>query len=108
MARYVAKNLVASDLADECLVQLAYCIGQIDPVSVMINTFGTGRRPDSEMTALVRKVFPLSPKGMIDHLRLRRPIFLKTAAYGHFGRDDSDFSWEAVDAIDELRAKAAA
>jgi S-adenosylmethionine synthetase len=108
MARYVAKNLVASNLADECLVQLAYCIGQIDPVSVMINTFGTGRRPDSELASLVRKVFPLSPKGMIDHLRLRRPIFLKTAAYGHFGRDDCDFSWEAVDAIDELRAKAAA
>jgi S-adenosylmethionine synthetase len=107
MARYVAKNLVASELADECLVQLAYCIGQVDPVSVMINTYGTGRRPDTELASLVRKVFPLSPKGMISHLRLRRPIFRKSATYGHFGRDDIDFTWERIDAIDELRAKAA-
>jgi S-adenosylmethionine synthetase len=107
MARYVAKNLVAAELADECLVQLAYCIGQVDPVSVMINTYGTGRRPDTELALLVRKVFPLSPRGMISHLRLRRPIFRKSAAYGHFGRDDIDFTWERIDAIDELRAKAA-
>ena len=107
MARYIAKNLVASELADECLVQLAYCIGLVDPVSVMINTYGTGRRPDTELASLVRKVFPLSPKGMINHLRLRRPIFRKSATYGHFGRDDIDFTWERVDAIDELRAKAA-
>ena len=107
MARYVAKNLVASELADECLVQLAYCIGLVDPVAVMINTYGTGRRSDPELASLVRKVFPLSPKGMIDHLRLKRPIFRKSATYGHFGRDDIDFTWECVDAIDELRAKAA-
>ena len=107
MARYVAKNLVASELADECLVQLAYCIGLVDPVAVMINTYGTGRRSDPELASLVRKVFPLSPKGMIDHLRLKRPIFRKTATYGHFGRDDIDFTWECVDAIDELRAKVA-
>lgn len=107
MARYVAKNLVASVLADECLVQLAYCIGRVDPVSVMINTYGTGKRSDTELGSLVRKVFPLSPKGMIDHLRLRRPIFRKSAAYGHFGRADIDFTWERVDAIDELSAKSA-
>jgi S-adenosylmethionine synthetase len=107
MTRYIAKNIVGSDLADECLVQLAYCIGHVDPVSVMINTYGTGRRSDTELASLVRKVFPLSPKGMIDHLRLRRPIFRKSAAYGHFGRDDIDFSWERVDASDELQAKAA-
>jgi S-adenosylmethionine synthetase len=86
---------------------LAYCIGLVDPVSVMINTYGTGRRSDPELASLVRKVFPLSPKGMIDHLRLKRPIFRKTATYGHFGRDDIDFTWECVDAIDELRAKVA-
>jgi S-adenosylmethionine synthetase len=107
MTRYIAKNIVGSDLADECLIQLAYCIGHVDPVSVMINTYGTGRRSDTELASLVRKVFPLSPKGMIDHLRLRRPIFRKSAAYGHFGRDDIDFSWERVDASDELQAKAA-
>ena len=101
MARYVAKNIVAAELADECLVQLAYCIGLVDPVSVMVNTYGTGRHADGELASLVRKVFPLSPKGMIDHLQLRRPIFRKS-----FGREDVDFTWERADAIDELRAKA--
>jgi len=105
MARYIAKNMVAADLADECLVQLAYCIGLVDPVSVMVNTYGTGKRADGELASLVRKVFPLSPKGMIDHLQLRRPIFRKSSTYGHFGREDVDFTWEHVDAIDELRAK---
>ena len=90
MARYVAKNIVAAELADECLVQLAYCIGLVDPVSVLVNTYGTGkRRDDPELALLVRKVFPLSPKGMIDLLRLKRPIFRKTATYGHFGREIS-------------------
>jgi S-adenosylmethionine synthetase len=107
MARYVAKNVVAAGLADECLVQLAYCIGLVDPVSVLVDTYGTGKRSDAELASLVRKVFPLSPKGMIDHLHLRRPIFRKSAVYGHFGREDIDFTWENVDAIDELRAKAA-
>ena len=107
MARYVAKNIVAAELAEECLVQLAYCIGLVDPVSVMVNTYGTGKRPDMELASLVRKVFPLSPKGMIDHLQLRRPIFRRTATYGHFGREDADFTWERIDAINELRAKAA-
>lgn len=104
MARYIAKNIVAARLADECLVQLGYCIGLVDPVSVMVNTYGTGMLSEKAMPALVRKVFPLSPKGMIDHLKLREPIYLKTAAYGHFGRPE--FTWERRDAIDELLAKA--
>jgi S-adenosylmethionine synthetase len=74
----------------------------------MVNTYGSGKCADTDLASLVRKVFPLSPRGMIDHLQLRRPIFRKTAAYGHFGRDDPDFTWERVDAVDELRAKAAA
>jgi S-adenosylmethionine synthetase len=85
----------------------AYCIGLFDPVSVMVNTYGTGKLPDSELASLLRKVFPFSPRGMIDHFQLRRPIFRKSAAYGHFGREDMDFTWERVDAVDELRAKAA-
>ena len=103
MARYVAKNLVAADLTDECLVQLGYCIGVADPVSVMVNSYGTGKISDEALATLVRKVFPLSPAGMIDHLKLRTPIYAKTAAYGHFGRPE--FAWERVDAGDEIRAK---
>jgi S-adenosylmethionine synthetase len=106
MARYVAKNIVAAGLADECLLQLSYCIGLTDPISVMVNTEGTGRLSDSALAELVRKVFPLSPRGMIDLLDLRRPIYGKTAVYGHFGRENVEFPWERVDAIDELRAKA--
>ena len=104
MTRYVAKNLVAARLADECLVQVGYCIGLSDPVSVMVNTYGTGRIADEALATLVRKVFPLSPKGMIDHLKLREPIYLKTAAYGHFGR--REFPWERVDATEQLLASA--
>jgi S-adenosylmethionine synthetase len=104
MARYVAKNMIAAGLAEECLVQLGYCIGLVDPVSVMVNTYGTGTISDTALSALVRQVFPLSPKGMIDHLNLRRPVYRATAAYGHFGRPE--FSWERVDATDELQAKA--
>ena len=104
MARYVAKNIVASGLADECLVQLAYCIGLVDPVSVMVNTYGTGKLPDETLSKVVRQVFPLSPAGIIDHLKLRQPIYSKTAAYGHFGRNE--FTWEQVDATDELQASA--
>ena len=104
MARHIAKNIVAAGLAEECLVQLGYCIGLVDPVSVMVNSFGTSKIREDALPTLVRKVFPLSPKGMIDHLKLRRPIYLNTAAYGHFGR--SEFSWEQVDMIDELLAKA--
>ncbi len=104
MARYVAKNLVGAHLAEECLVQLGYCIGLVDPVSVMVNAYGTGKLPETVLSNLVRRVFPLSPAGMIDHLKLRRPIYLKTAAYGHFGRPE--FPWEQLDAADELLAKA--
>jgi S-adenosylmethionine synthetase len=103
MARYVAKNIVAARLAEECLVQLAYCIGLVDPVSVMVHTYGTGTLSDSALSNVVRKVFPLSPRGIIDHLKLRRPVYLKTAAYGHFGR--KEFAWEHVDAVEELLAK---
>jgi S-adenosylmethionine synthetase len=104
MGRYITKNLVAAGLASECQLQLAYCIGQVDPVSVMVNTFGTGKFPDDKLATLVRKVFPLSPKGMIDHLELRKPMFRKTACYGHFGRPG--FSWERLDAAEELQAAA--
>ncbi len=102
MARYIAKNLVAAGLLDECLVQLSYCIGLIDPVSVMVHSFGTGKISEGKLSSLVRRVFPLSPKGIIDHLRLRNPIYSKTACYGHFGRPE--FSWEQLDAVDEILA----
>ena len=97
MARYIAKNIVAAGLADRCEVQLAYAIGVAEPVSVLIETFGTGKLNGHELTALVRKNFPLTPKGIIEHLQLRRPIYQKTAAYGHFGRTDPDFTWELTD-----------
>jgi S-adenosylmethionine synthetase len=104
MARYVAKNIVAAGLADECLVQLGYCIGLVDPVSVMTNTYGTGKLSDEALSKLVRQVFPLSPGGIIDHLKLRQPVYYRTAAYGHFGR--KGFAWERVDATKELLARA--
>jgi S-adenosylmethionine synthetase len=104
MARYVAKNVVAAGLAEECLVQLGYCIGLVDPVSVMTNTYGTGKLPDDALAKLVRQIFPLSPHGIIEHLKLRRPVYCPTAAYGHFGR--KEFAWERVDATAELKAKA--
>jgi S-adenosylmethionine synthetase len=103
MARYIAKNLVAAGLASRCEVQLAYAIGVAEPVSVMVNAFGTGSVPEEKMTALIRKHFPLTPKAIIDHLRLRRPIYRKTAAFGHFGRTEESFSWEATDKVEELR-----
>ncbi len=105
MARYIAKNIVAAGLAEECLVQLAYCIGLTEPVSIMVNTYGTGKISDQKLVKLIKKVFPLSPKGIIEHLKLLRPIYLKTAVYGHFGRDDEDFSWEKIDAVDEILSK---
>jgi S-adenosylmethionine synthetase len=108
MARYVAKNIVASGLASRCEVQLAYAIGVAEPVSVMVNTFGTGKIAEEELVDLVRAVFPLTPKGMIDHLRLRRPIYRLTAAFGHFGRTEDSFSWEATDKAEALRGKARA
>jgi S-adenosylmethionine synthetase len=106
MARYIAKNLVAAGLADKAEVQLAYAIGVADPVSVMVNTFGTGTIPEAQMTDLIREHFPLTPKGIIQHLNLRRPIYKKTAAFGHFGRNESSFSWEATDKAAALKAAA--
>jgi S-adenosylmethionine synthetase len=107
MARYIAKNLVAAGLASRCEVQLAYAIGVAEPVSVMVNSFGTGIIPEPRMTEIIRALFPLTPKGIIDHLKLRRPIYRKTAAYGHFGRTEESFSWESTDKADELRQEAA-
>ena len=101
-ARHIAKNIVASGLADECTVQLAYAIGVAEPVSVMIETNGTGQVPDTRLTQLVRKLFPLTPRGIIDYLKLLRPIYLKTAAYGHFGRNEAEFTWEKTNRASEL------
>jgi S-adenosylmethionine synthetase len=103
MARHVAKNIVAAGLASQCTVQLAYAIGVADPVSVMVDTHGTGRVPEEELTRLARKVFPLTPKGIIDYLKLRRPFYQKTASYGHFGRNDKDFLWERTNKAAELK-----
>jgi S-adenosylmethionine synthetase len=107
MARYIAKNLVASGLATRCEVQLAYAIGVAEPVSVMVNTFGTGTVPEEKLTELVRANFPLTPKGIIDHLQLRRPIYHATAAFGHFGRTGPGFSWEVTDKAETLKTAAA-
>ncbi len=101
MARYIAKNIVAADLADKCEVQLAYAIGYPKPVSVHVTTFGTGKKLDEEIESLIKKVFDMTPAGIIKHLDLKRPIYQKTATYGHFGREE--FPWEQVDKVDELR-----
>ncbi len=102
MARYIAKNLVAAGIADEMEVQLAYVIGEPEPVSIMVNTFGTGRVSDTEILRLIREFFPLTPRGIIEHLNLRRPIYRKTAAYGHFGREEPEFTWEKTDLAADL------
>jgi S-adenosylmethionine synthetase len=107
MARYVAKNIVAAELADRCEVQLAYAIGVAEPVSVLVDTFGTGKIDEDKLEALVRANFLLTPKGIIESLDLRRPIFKATAAYGHFGRDGKNFTWEATDKVAALKAGAA-
>jgi S-adenosylmethionine synthetase len=106
MARYIAKNIVAAKLADRCEVQLAYAIGVADPVSVLVETFGTGKVDSATMSELVRAHFKLTPKGIIESLNLRRPIYCKTAAYGHFGRNDPDFTWEATDKAAKLASAA--
>ncbi len=103
MARHVAKNLVAAGLAERLLVQLAYAIGVADPVSVHVDTFGTGTVDGARLESLIREHFPLTPKGIIEHLDLRRPIFQQTAAYGHFGRTGDGFTWEQLDHVDALR-----
>ena len=106
MARYIAKNIVAAGLADQCEVQIAYAIGVSRPVSVMVNTYGTGKVPDEKITELVRKHFDMRPRAIIEHLKLLRPIYRKTAVYGHFGREDPDFTWEKTDKADLLRKEA--
>jgi S-adenosylmethionine synthetase len=103
MARYIAKNIVAAGLATCCEVQLAYAIGVAEPVSVLVNTFGTGVIAEDKITELVRANFKLTPKAIIETLNLRRPIYRQTAAFGHFGRTEKDFTWEATDKAAELR-----
>jgi S-adenosylmethionine synthetase len=106
VARYIAKNIVAAGLAERCEVQLAYAIGIAEPVSVLVETFGTAKVDTAIIPDLVRSHFKLTPKGIIDSLKLRRPIYCKTAAYGHFGRNDPDFTWEATDKAAQLASDA--
>jgi S-adenosylmethionine synthetase len=108
MARYIAKNIVAAGLADRCEVQLAYAIGVAEPISVLVDTKGTSKVDEDKLSALVREHFQLTPRGIIDSLNLRRPIFRKTAAYGHFGRTEPEFTWERTDKADALRRAAGA
>ncbi|MFQ5828199.1 MAG: methionine adenosyltransferase [Candidatus Methylomirabilia bacterium] len=103
MVRHIAKNIVAAGLADRCMVQVAYAIGVADPVSVMIDTFGTGKVPTAKLQEMVRKHFDLTPAGIIKYLNLRRPIYRKTAAFGHFGRSEPEFTWERTDRVKDLR-----
>lgn len=105
-ARYVAKNIVAAGLASRCLVQVAYAIGVAEPVALMVQTFGTGKIAECRIEELVRQHFDLRPKGIIQSLNLLRPIYTKTAAYGHFGRDEPEFTWEALDKVELLRTEA--
>ena len=102
-ARWIAKNVVAAGLAKKCEIQLAYAIGVANPVSVLVDTFGTATVDEAKIQNAIKKTFDLTPGGIIKRLELRRPIFSKTAAYGHFGREDADFTWEKTDMIDELK-----
>ena len=102
-ARYVAKNIVAAGLADRCEIQLSYAIGVAEPTSINVDTFGTGKLPDDKIVEIVRENFDLRPAGIIKMLDLRRPIYRQTAAYGHFGRNDLNLPWEAVDRADALK-----
>jgi S-adenosylmethionine synthetase len=106
MARYVAKNIVAAGLARKCEVQIAYAIGVAEPVSIMINTFGTGKIPSNEIARMVREEFDMRPAAIIETLDLLRPIYRKTASYGHFGRELPEFTWERTDRVDSLRGRA--
>ena len=108
MARYVAKNIVAAGLAKACEVQLAYAIGVAEPVSVLVHTFGTGTVATAKLEQAVREVFPLTPRGIIDHLDLLRPIYFETARHGHFGRELPAFTWERTDQADAIRAQTGA
>jgi S-adenosylmethionine synthetase len=104
MARYVAKNIVAASLARRCEIQVAYAIGVAEPVSVRVDTFGTGAIGDREIEHLVRNRFDFRPKAMIETLKLRRPVYRATAAYGHFGRDEEGFTWEMTNCVADLKA----
>ncbi|KAF0144748.1 MAG: S-adenosylmethionine synthetase [Nitrospirae bacterium] len=106
ISRYIAKNIVASGIADRAEVQLAYAIGVPEPVSILVDTYGTGKIQHDKIVTLIRKNFNLTPKGIIDHLKLRRPIYRKTAAYGHFGKNDPDFTWETTDKAATLKKEA--
>lgn len=103
MARYLAKNVVAAGLAKRCEVQLAYAIGMSDPISVMVNSFDTAIVPEEKIELAIKKIAPLKPAGLIEHLKLRRPIYKRTASYGHFGRTEPEFTWERTDLVDALR-----
>ena len=105
-ARYIAKNIVGAGLADKCEVQLAYAIGVAEPVSILVHCFGTNRIPEDRIVELVRKHFPIKPADIINQLKLRRPIYKKTSVYGHFGRNDPDFTWEKLDKVEALKADA--
>ncbi len=105
-ARYIAKNIVAAGLAEKCEVQLSYVIGGVDPISIMVDTFGTGKLENGKFVELVKKHFPLTPGAMIDHFNLRRPIYRKTSNYGHFGREEPEFTWEKKDKVSELQKAA--
>jgi len=104
MARYIAKNIVAAELAERCEIQFAYSIGEADPVSLYIDTFGTGKVPDQQLDDIARRHFPITPKEIIDYLDLKRPVYRSTAAYGHFGREEDGFSWEKRDKVEELKS----
>jgi S-adenosylmethionine synthetase len=106
MCRYIAKNLVAAGLAERCEVQLAYAIGVAEPVSLYVNTFGSNKIPEKDIEELVRKNFNMKPSGIISQLNLKRPIYRKTASYGHFGRNEPEFSWEKTDKVDALKKAA--
>jgi len=106
MARYVAKNVVAAGLAERCEVQIAYAIGVARPVSLLVDTYGTATIDEERIEEIIKETFDLRPRAIISHLDLLRPIYRKTAAYGHFGRDDPDFTWERTDMVDQLQDKA--
>jgi S-adenosylmethionine synthetase len=106
MARYIAKNCVAAGLCERIELRLAYVIGRPDPIHISLSTFGTGKLGDEKLLNIVKKIFDFTPKGMIDWLDLRRPIYLPTACYGHFGRSEKSFTWEKLDMVKELKAAA--
>ena len=107
MARFIAKNIVAAGLADKCLIHIAYVIGKAEPLAIMVDTFGTGKLSETQFVKLIGENFDLTPKGMIKDLDLLRPIYLKTACYGHFGRKEPEFSWESTEKAAALKKQAA-